>query len=246
MPPDVATAIRAVVAAVEAGRITEERLNGSVLRILRLKQEMGLPAQPRIDVEEVSAKVGIPAHLEVAREIAERSITVLRNERSLLPLRGTRTANVTSLVIRRGNDLMAGRTFTARMRRTYPRLREEVLDRGAPPGSWDQSFQRARQADLVVIQVHLPSAVTPPRELTRLVERLVEARVPHVVVSFGNPYLVREFPSVKGYVLAWGSSEASQAAAARALLGEIPVRGRTPTVIPPLFGIGDGIQLERR
>lgn len=246
MPPDVATAIRAVVSAVQTGRISEERLNESVMRILRLKQEMGLPAHPRIDVEEVAGLVGIPAHLEVAREIAERSITVLRNERSLLPLLGTRTANVTSLLIRRGNDLMAGRTFTARMRRTYPRLREEVLDRGAPAGTWDQAFQRARQADLVVIQAHLPSAVTPPEELARLVERLVEARIPHVVVSFGNPYLVREFPDVQGYVLAWGSQEASQAAAARALLGEIPVTGRTPTVIPPRFVIGDGIQLERR
>ena len=233
-------------AAVESGRISRERLDESVMRILRLKQELGLPAHPRIDVEEVASRVGIPAHLEVARDIAERSITVLRNERSLLPLRGTRTANVTSLVVRRGNDLLAGRTFTARMRSTYPRLREEILDRGAPAGVWDQAFQRARQADLVVIQAHLPSAVTPPGELARLVERLVDARIPHVVVSFGNPYLVREFPGVQGYVLAWGSSEASQAAAARALLGQIPVTGRTPTVIPPMFRIGDGIQLERR
>ena len=246
MPPDVATAVRAVVAAVQTGRIPEERLNRSVLRILRLKEQMGLPDAPRIDVERVAERVGIPAHQEVAQQIAERSITVLRNEGGLLPLRGTRTANVTSLVVRRGNDLLAGRSFTARMRQTYPRLREEVLEWGAPRAAWDEAFQRSRQANLVVIQAHIPGGVSAPAELSRLVSRLREAGVPHLVVSFGNPYLVREFPDVQGYVIAWGSQDVSQRAAARAILGDIPVTGRTPTAIPPSYRIGDGIRLERR
>jgi hypothetical protein len=64
-----------------------------------------------------------------------------------------------------------------------------------------------------------------------------------VVVSFGNPYLLREFPSAQAYLLAWSGAEASQQAAARALFGEVPVQGRTPTRIPPGFEIGAGLQL---
>lgn len=243
MPPDVGAAVQAVAAAVEAGRISRERLDASVLRILRLKEELGLHVTPKVPVEGVAARVGIPEHRELAREIAERSMTVIRNERGLLPLRGTRTASVSVVTVRRTNDLLAGRAFNARLRQTYPRLRDEVVDRGAPRAAWDDAFGRARRSDLVVVSVHLPAGVEPPEELARLVRRLVDTRVPHVVVSFGNPYLVREFPGVQGYMLAWGSADASQVAAARALLGEIPVRGRTPTAIPPVAHVGDGIQL---
>lgn len=243
MPPDVGAAVQAVAAAVQSGRISMARLDSSVLRILRLKEELGLHVTPKVPVEGVAARVGIPEHRDLAREIAERSMTVLRNERGLLPLRGTRTANVSVLTVRRVNDLLAGRSFNARLRQTYPRLRDEVVDRGAPRAAWDDAFGRARRSDLVVVSVHLPAGVEPPEELSRFVRRLEDARVPHVVVSFGNPYLVREFPGVQGYLLAWGSAEASQVAAARALLGEIPVQGRTPIAIPPVAHVGDGIPL---
>jgi len=83
-------------------------------------------------------------------------------------------------------------------------------------------------------------------ELVDFIERLRKIGVPHVVVSFGNPYLISSFPEVQAYMLAWNGSEASQRAAARALLGQVDIVGRSPTGIPPLFEIGDGIMLPRR
>ena len=70
-----------------------------------------------------------------------------------------------------------------------------------------------------------------------------------VGLSFGNPYLLAEFPDARVYLLAWSGTEVSQRAAARALFGEFEITGRTPTRLPPFFDIGDGIQLpakERR
>ena len=72
---------------------------------------------------------------------------------------------------------------------------------------------------------------------------LGEAGIPHIVVSFGNPYLISEFPDVRAYVLAWSGSEASQTAAAGALLGDFDLTGHSPTRIPPFFEIGDGIMI---
>ena len=63
------------------------------------------------------------------------------------------------------------------------------------------------------------------------------------MVSFGNPYLVRDFPDVRAYMLAWDGAAASQRAAARALFGDFEIRGHTPTPIPPLFDLGAGIRL---
>lgn len=246
MPPDVGAAVEAVAGAVAAGRISRDRLDASVLRILRLKEELGLHVSATVPVEAVADRVGIPEHGDLAREIAERSLTLLRNERDLLPLRGTRTANVSAVTVRRTNDLLAGRAFNARLRQTYPRLRDEVVDGRASRDEWSALFDRVRRQSLVVVSVHLPAAVEPPEELSRFVRRLVDARVPHVVVSFGNPYIVREFPTVQAYLLAWGSAEASQVAAAAALLGQVPVTGRTPIALPPVAHVGDGIPLSGR
>ena len=52
-----------------------------------------------------------------------------------------------------------------------------------------------------------------------------------------------EFPDVRAYMLAWSGSEASQTAAAGALLGDFAITGRSPTGFPPFFSIGDGITI---
>jgi beta-N-acetylhexosaminidase len=248
MPPSPEAAIRAVMDAVLTGRIPEERIDASVRRILGAKEAMGLHLNRTVDLEDIHRQVGIPPHTAVAREVAERSLTLLRNERGLLPLRGTRTANVLSVTYRRANDLMGGRAFDSRLRQTYPRLATATVGRDSPGSEYQELLRRARGSDLVVVSVHVTAvayggSVAVPRELSRFIEGLVEARVPHVVVSFGNPYLLREFPQAQSYLLAWSGSEASQRAAAGALFGDVAVRGRTPTRIPPSFDIGAGIEL---
>ncbi len=251
MPPDIEAAIDAIVEAVRQGRLTEERIDRSAKRILGLKERLGLDAGAKVDLEEIPRTVGIPGHQLVAERIAERSITLLRNERDLLPLRGTRTADVLSVTFRRRNDLLAGRFFDARLRETYPRLRTATLDRGSTETDYSALLRRARSTDLVVVSLYVTAisysgTVAVPEELTSFIRELGEARVPHVVVSFGNPYLFADFPEVRAYLLAWGGSEASQKAAARSLFGDLEIRGRTPTRIPPAFEIGDGIQLPRK
>jgi len=248
MPPDPEAAIRGLLEAVVSGRIPEDRIDASVRRILRQKEALGLPEISTVPLEEIQRAVGIPSHGEVARQVAERSLTLLRNERNLLPLRGTRSARVLSITYRRPNDLLAGRAFDARLRQTYPSLQTALVQADTPARELDALLERARAAPLVVVSLHVTAVsyagtVALPEPMTRFLNRLAESGIPHVVVSFGNPYLLKDFPSVQAYLLAWSGAAVSQRAAAGALFGEIPIRGRTPTRIPPGFPIGAGIQL---
>jgi beta-N-acetylhexosaminidase len=248
MPPNPDAAIRGVMDAVLSGRISESRIDASVRRILRAKEELGLHEERRVDLNAVHRTVGIPAHTALSREVAERSLTLLRNERGILPLRGTSTANVMSVTFRRANDLLAGRAFDARLRQTYPRLQVTTLTRESPDAEYDRLLRLARSTDLVVVSLHVAAVtsagtVAVPEATSRFIQELARAGIPHVVVSFGNPYLLREFPNAQAYLLAWSGAEVSQQAAARALFGEIPISGRTPTRIPPSFAIGAGLQL---
>ena len=245
MPPDVKQAIDAILEAVRDGRIPESRIDRSVMRLLRLKEELGLHDEREVPLERVPQIVGIPEHVAVAQEVAERSITLLRNERDLLPLLGTRQARVMSVTFRSRTDVLASRYFDARLRETYPRLVTTRIDDGTNGEVYEDLRRRARSSNLVVVSVYSNFAgrVDMPEETLEFINLLARERITHVVVSFGNPYLISEFPDAQAYVVAWSSAPVSQRAAADALFGDIEVAGRTPTGMPPFFELGDGLHI---
>lgn len=251
MPPSPEVAIDALLSAVSEGRIPEARIDASVRRILLTKERMGLHRRPTVALERVPEVVGIPSHTAVADRVARESITLLRNAGSLLPLLGTRNARVVSLSYKREADLLAGRYFNGALRDRYRRLSTVEVNRDSDPAIYEEVLEDARRASLVVVSIYVTAvsysgSVAIPEETSAFIEALAGEGIPHVVVSFGNPYLIREFPSVGTYLLAYSGSPVSQRAAAAALFGEIPIQGRLPTRIPPLFEIGDGIQLPVR
>ncbi len=251
MPPSPEAARDGIVAAVLEGRVTEDRLDASVLRVLRAKETMGLNQDREVPVEEVAQRVGIREHEEVAQEVADRSITLLRNERNLLPLLGTRSARVLSVTLRGPTDLMAGRVLNAGLRSRYPRLATANLEQGTRPEVYDELLSRARRSNLVVVSlfvtiVSYSGSVAIPDETAEFIQDLSRERIPHIVISFGNPYLLADFPDAQAYLLAWSGADVSQRAAARALFGDIEIQGRTPTRIPPFFDIGAGIRVPVR
>ncbi|MFF5258586.1 glycoside hydrolase family 3 protein [Actinomadura viridis] len=93
MPPRLSTAYRAVLRAARSGEIPRRRLDDAVGRILRLKERRGLFRGTAADPARAEAVVGAAGHRAVARRVAEHAITLVRDDRGLLPLKG-RTVHV--------------------------------------------------------------------------------------------------------------------------------------------------------
>ncbi len=83
--------------AVASGAVSVEAVDACVRRILEAKLRLGLFAQPYVDEERAREVLADPAHREVAREAAERSAVLLRNEGGLLPLDPARLSSVAVL-----------------------------------------------------------------------------------------------------------------------------------------------------
>lgn len=75
-----------IINAVNTGRISNAMLDASVACVLRLKFEMGLFENPYTDPEKAKKEVRNNAHITLARRVAQASVTLLKNEHSLLPL----------------------------------------------------------------------------------------------------------------------------------------------------------------
>jgi beta-glucosidase-like glycosyl hydrolase/CubicO group peptidase (beta-lactamase class C family) len=243
-PEDVAPVIDAVVAAVQRGEISVSRIDASVRRILAAKARVGLHVQRTVDLTAVPKALSTRRHIELANDAADRSITAVRDRDLLLPLRG----KVLSIVFAGDVDPWTGRTFQRALRQAMPSVDTAMLTQTSAPAEIERVRAMAKIADVVLIAPFIrvgayKENLAVPEPVASLIGDLIRMR-PTALVSFGNPYLLTQFPEVGTYVLAWGQWEAPQRAAARAVVGIIPITGRLPIPLPPEYDIGGGITIE--
>jgi len=249
MPVDVLESIDAVVAAVEAGRISEQRITESVRRVLEAKARAGVHRNRYVDLDLVDDRVGTGAHLAFADSAATRSITLLRDAGNVLPVAPARARTVLSITYARTANLPAGLAFDPQIARMVPTLRSARIGPESTGDRYDSLYIAATNADLVLLNAYVPPRagvgdVAVPQALADFVSEIA-GRVPTIVTSFGNPYLLAALPQAPTYLIAWGDKEVSQRAAARALFGLEAITGKLPISIPPFHRIGDGLERPR-
>ena len=86
LPADIDSAYNGVLNAVRNGEIPESRINQSVLKILRAKASVGLNKARLIDINAVNQIVARPESLLAAQKIANRAVTLVRDNKQVLPL----------------------------------------------------------------------------------------------------------------------------------------------------------------
>ena len=243
-PLDVRATIDAIVQGVTENRYTETRITDAARRLLALKQQMALDRRKLVPLDSVRAIVGDSANYAVARTIADRSIVLVKDELSQVPLKLDARARVLSITVARRADLAAGTAFNAELRRRFPGLRTIFVPADDIAGSLARLEAAADSADATIVGSYVGQgwdAVTvgAPQPFVDFVARRSSSPRKPVVVAFGNPYLLAQIPSAPSYVVAWSGVPASQVAAARAIMGEIPLTGQLPiTIAPAAFGGG--------
>ena len=244
MPVDAAQAIDAVTKAVENGTIPRARVDAAVRRILELKLRTGAIAAPIVSLDALRDVVGSPEHRATARAIAQRGITLLRDRDARVPLaRGPRTLLVTYAP---DNDVSAGLTFGTALTRELGVTRTVRVTPRTGPVELDSLRTAAAAMDRVVVYTYTRTlegagrfAIAP--RVAAFIEQLASSGRPLVVVAGGNPYVLRQFPSVSSYLVTYGRGDALEEAAALALAGRAPIGGRAPVSLPGFFSAGDGL-----
>lgn len=246
-PPDADAAITAIEAAVEQGEISEERLNESVRRLLGAKFKIGLFQNRLVDPEAANREIEKPENIAEANRVAERSITLLRNETNFLPLGTDAARNTLFMVVAADDDQIEGATFAAEIQKRQPSANILKLDPRSTAEDYAQALSAAANYDSIVIAPFVKRAaakgtVALPETQAEFVRKAIGLGGRRVaVIAFGNPYMIRQFPDAKTYAVTYAIEEVAQTAAARTLFGEVVFSGKLPINIPNLFRIGDGI-----
>jgi len=232
MPKKMDVAYNAVLEAVKNGRIPEKRIDESVKRILKLKQKRGLFENPYVDEGAIDGVVGTPQHLSTAQAIADKSVTLVKNESGTLPLQ--ENSGEKALVTGYGATAFGLNAVENLARAIEERgLATEAFQTGLNPneGQIDAAVLKARESDLVIVTNG--KAWDPNRKgQQELVKRLLGTDKPVVVAAVYDPYDIAHFPEAETYVATFGFRAVSMEALSRVLFGEVNPSGKMPVSIP--------------
>jgi beta-N-acetylhexosaminidase len=251
-PGDPDAVVRGLKEGLRTGRLTEQRIEESARKILAAKYDLGLVKQRITPIESVDKIVSSRDAVDLAQEIADHAITLVRNDSKLVPIANLRPdAKIVNIALTNGEDrLSVAQPFVSAMARGGRRIVTLVLDARSSDKEVNQAIARAKGADLVIASLYgrvrtgQAQSVGLPDASARALSEMIAAKLPVVGISFGNPYLLQDFPGLKTYMVAYGDMPTLQQASARALLGSIDVTGRLPISLPSLYARGTGIQLK--
>jgi len=244
--------IAAVAAAVRSGRLSEERIDASVRKLFFLKARLGLAENRFVDEANVGALVGTPEHAALVQEIADRSLTLLKND-GVFPLPAGRALNVVNINVQKIDGDPSPAALTAKLAAAFPGLKSYTLRPDLDPAYYDQIRPAVAGADLVVMSLFIPRTrlgdATPfrPADLAFLNAIIAAKSKAVVAMSYGNPHLIRKIPGVAAFLVGYGEKGwfGNQMvyfdSFIKALKGELKPKGRLPVRVSDAYPIGSGI-----
>lgn len=231
-----------LVKAVADGRLSQERVEEAVTRVLALKAALGLYKEdyPEPNIEAARQVVGIAAHREAAQAITRRVPTLVKDVNGLLPLSPKKHRRVL---------VYSGGAVVPFVPQPLPLVLPDLL---AKEGFAITLFEpgmtvNPRDFDLVLYLFAEETLLGRSRiflDWVKLTGSVFGAMtrywhdVPCLMVSLGYPYYLYDAPRVPAYVNAYGSSEALQEAVLETLLGRFPFAGTSP--VDPFVGSEQG------
>ncbi|MGA8271198.1 MAG: glycoside hydrolase family 3 N-terminal domain-containing protein [Candidatus Sulfotelmatobacter sp.] len=264
IPADFPASYNAMLQAVQSGEISRERLDSSVLKILKTKASLGLQKARLVNLDAVADLVGKPENLAYGQEVADKAITLVRDNGKILPLKSEGTAKAglpyttqevthnRTVAVLFSDDVRtdSGRAFGRELRARIPDAHVIYVDPRIAAGMSDEVLKAVDEAENVIAVVYVvPSAgkigntVAVPGGTGSLLQQVLDrAAAKTAVIAMGNPYVAADFPKIETYMCTFSNASVSEIAAVRALFGEIAIRGHLPVSIPAIAARGTGIE----
>jgi beta-N-acetylhexosaminidase len=253
-PKNPAATIAALAAAVRSGRIPESRVAEAARKILTLKARLGLHKNRFADETRVGEFVGTAAHQAIVQEVADKSLTLLKND-NVLPLAlapGSPAPKLVNINVQKYDGDPMPAALSTKMAAAFPGTRSFTLRPDMDPTYYESVWKAVGESDLVVLSLFVPrnrmGDAAPFREGDlAFIQKIIAAKPKAVVaMSYGNPHLIRKIPAVPAFLVGYGERGwfGNQAvyfdSFIKALKGELKPSGRLPVMVSKEYPIGSG------
>jgi beta-N-acetylhexosaminidase len=253
-PKDPVATIRAIAEAVNNGRISIEQIDSSVYKLLYYKALLGLNKDRFVDVTKVGEIVGTKSHMQVVTEVADRSVTLLKND-NVLPVKEINSKSIVNVIVTKTTGQAGVDLLKSRMASGFDNIRNLELTPESDNRQYCLIESAAAGSDLVIIsflvQRERYGDPAPLREeqLT-LVRRLINMKPDAVIgISYGNPFIINKIDAIPAFMTGYGEGGwyGNQVvyfdSFIKVLKSELSPNGKLPVMVSEKYGIGYGISL---
>jgi beta-N-acetylhexosaminidase len=207
------------------GLLRDEHLEGTQKRLTALRTWLANQSRPDLEV------IGSAQHHRLSETVARRSITLVRDEAGLLPLKLGADERIAAIMPRPA-DLTPADTssyvepaLARSLRAFHPNVDGFIVAQQPSPADIAALRGRLDQYDLLVIGT--TSAQMQPAQAS-MVNELLNLALPTVTVAMRTPYDLMVFPQASTYVCTYSIQPVTMQALAAALWGAVPFEGRLP------------------
>ena len=232
--------------AIHDGLLSEERIDASVRRILRLKASLGLNRDRYVDFNRSQRFYGTQENQEKAANIMSRAVTLVKDDAEMVPLpwQPGDTLHFIDLYDRPGEERPS--YLIRNIVETGIPVESHILDGNSQPADYAEVLNSLPPDGAIVLNTFCSFYMNKDRIFLPDVQKqfvidLAEQQKRLLVNSFGTPYLLHAFPSVPGYLAAYDQRDDMQEAVAAALLGQKAIQGKLPITIPDIAERGTGL-----
>ncbi|MGJ8658445.1 MAG: glycoside hydrolase family 3 N-terminal domain-containing protein [Cellulophaga fucicola] len=244
---DVAKAILEIENAVKKKVISQVDIDNRVRKILAAKQWAKLNHYSSTPSKELIKDLNSPKANRLKRQLVEASLTVIKNDNAIIPLKKLDTLNIMSISI--GDTT---KTVFQKSLSLYTKINHFNLGNNADAAIISTLKKEIEKHNLLIVGIHDSSAfpknkIEFSKALTEFVENLPSRKT--IVSYFKNPYSIskiKNIEEVKGIVLTYQDNNITQDIAAQLIFGGVSANGKLPISIGSKFKSGDGITTSKK
>jgi beta-N-acetylhexosaminidase len=261
-PSDLDGAFHGIVDAVRRGEIPQSRIDASARRILLAKASLGLHKARLVDLNQVSYHVSKQEDMQFAQQVADESVTLVRDEQGLIPLPRLQApptesetfqaqvktgTQVVAIILTDSVHTSSGRGFEIALKARRADAKVFYIDNNLAPPLTDEVLQAVRDAQRIVVAAYvvptaakqvlvngkLVNTVGLEQGMGDLLNKVLDvAAAKTAVVAMGSPYLAQTFTSIQTYLCTYSNASSSELSAVKVLFGESQPHGKLPVTLP--------------
>jgi len=234
-------AVRLVRRAIRQKRLSWERIDESVRKILVAKYWVGLNNSQPLKTSNVVAELNRPEALALNQQLADAALTILNSDIRIKELDKDKKTAIISMGATGQN------TFHSMLQADFNNSLHFILRKDASDADIANVSRELRNYDQIIVGIQdmrkrPPAILDYNNSLKLFIAEL--AKLNSTMVVFANPYTIAGLPgieSAKTIILNYQNSEEAQKASARVITGKLKASGKLPVSISTSFKNGDGI-----
>ncbi len=246
---DLIQSIETIEKAVLDGRVSEDTIDQSALKMLKMKEKLGIHLSNKINLTNVQEIFSNDQHKIEAKRIASEVITCVKHNKNMLPINQNIDWIVIDIYDTENNHSIS--PITKGLKSAGLKIKSFQIDESDSKNILTEILNQIPQNSNVILNTFVTyqawkDRISLPENESNFIKNILKITDRVILGSLGNPYIIQDFPEIPVYLCAYKNNLLMQNAYIDALLGKTTIAGKLPITIPGVSDLNQGIIIKKQ